>query len=57
MSVRLSTNFSINCLAANAPVPYGLIKLRHDLQPRLDRDDPTRLLSGLVAKYANLKRL
>ena len=55
LSVRLSTNLIISCVAAKSPVPPALIKLRSDLEPYLNKEDPKWLLSGLVANYANLK--
>ena len=55
LSVRLSTNLIISCVAAKSPVPPALIKLRSDLEPYLNKEDPKWLLSGLVVKYANLK--
>ena len=55
LSVRLSTNLLISCVAANTPVPPGLTKLRNDLEPFLNKDDPKWKLSGLVVKYANLQ--
>jgi hypothetical protein len=55
LSVRLSTNLLISCVAANAPVPPALIKLRSDLEPFLNRYDPKWQVSGLVVKYANLQ--
>ena len=56
LSVRLSTNLLISCVAANAPVPPALIKLRADIEPFLDRDDPKWRVSGLVVRYADLRR-
>lgn len=55
LSVRLSTNLLISCVAANAPVPPALIKLRSDLEPFLNKYDPKWQVSGLVVKYANLQ--
>ncbi len=55
LSVRLSINLLISCVAANAPVPFALIKLRSDLEPFLNKDDPKWQVSGLVVKYANLQ--
>ena len=55
LSVRLSTNLIISCVAAKSPVPPALIKLRSDLEPYLNKEDPKWLLSGLVVKYANLR--
>ena len=55
LSARLSTNLIISCVSAKTPVPPALIKLRSDLEPYLNKDDPKWLLSGLVVKYANLK--
>ncbi|KAF6232189.1 hypothetical protein HO173_009572 [Letharia columbiana] len=55
LSARLSTNLLISCVSANSPVPPALIKLRSDLEPFLNKDDPKWRLSGLVVKYANLK--
>ena len=55
LSARLSTNLLISCVSANSPVPPALVKLRADLEPFLNVDDPKWRISGLVAKYANLK--
>lgn len=55
LSVRLSTNLLISCVAANTPVPSALISLRSDLEPFMNKDNPKWLVSGLVVKYANLK--
>ena len=55
LSARLSTNLIISCVSAKTPVPPALIKLRSDLEPYLNKDDPKWLLSGLVVKYVNLK--
>lgn len=55
LSVRLSTNLLISCVAADCPVPSSLVKLRSDLEPFLNKDDPKWLVSGLVVKYANLQ--
>ena len=55
LSVRLSTNLLISCIAANTPVPSGLVKLRSDLEPFLNKDDPKWKVSGLVVKYCNLQ--
>ena len=52
---RLSINLLISCLAANAPVPFALVKLRSDLEPFLNKDDPKWQVSGLVMKYAELQ--
>ncbi len=55
LSARLSTNLLISCVAANCPVPPALVKLRADLEPFLNKDDPKWRISGLTVKYANLK--
>ena len=55
LSARLSTNLLISCVSANSPVPPALIKLRSDLEPFLNKEDPKWRISGLVVKYANLK--
>lgn len=55
LSIRLSTNLLISCIAANAPVPSTLTKLRSDLEPFLDEHDPKWQVSGLVIKYADLR--
>ena len=55
LSARLSTNLLISCVSANSPVPPALVKLRADLEPFLNIDDPKWRISGLVVKYANLK--
>lgn len=55
LSVRLSINLLISCVAATSPVPSALISLRSDLEPFIDKDNPKWLVSGLVVKYANLK--
>ena len=55
LSARLSTNLLISCVSANSPVPPALVKLRADLEPFLNIDDPKWRISGLVVRYANLK--
>ena len=55
LSARLSTNLLISCVSANSPVPPALVKLRTDLEPFLNKEDPKWQISGLVVKYANLK--
>ncbi|KIX04648.1 uncharacterized protein Z518_05518 [Rhinocladiella mackenziei CBS 650.93] len=55
LSVRLFTNMLISCVAADSPVPPALIKLRTDLEPYLDKNDPKWQVSGLVVKYADLR--
>ena len=55
LSARLSTNLLISCVSANSPVPPALVKLRSDLEPFLNKEDPKWRISGLVVKYANLK--
>ncbi len=40
LSVRLSINAVISCVAANPPVPAALTKLRSDLEPFLNKNDP-----------------
>ncbi|ETI21996.1 hypothetical protein G647_06066 [Cladophialophora carrionii CBS 160.54] len=55
LSVRLFTNMLISCVAANAPIPPALIKLRTELQAHMHRDDPKWRVSGLVMKYANFR--
>ena len=55
LSVRLSTNLLISCVAANLPVPPALAQLRSNLEPHLNKEDPKWRTSGLVAKYANLQ--
>ena len=55
LSARLSTNLLISCVSANSPVPPALVKLRADLEPFVNIDDPKWRISGLVVKYANLK--
>ena len=52
---RLSTNLLISCISANCPVPPALIKLRSDIEPFLNKEDPKWCLSGLSIKYANLR--
>lgn len=54
LSARLSTNLLISCVSANSPVPPALTKLRSDLEPFLNKEDPKWRISGLVIKYANL---
>lgn len=54
LSVRLSTNLLISCIAASAGVPPALVKLRSDLEPFLNKDDPKWRVSGLVVKYTTL---
>ena len=54
LSARLSTNLLISCVSANIPVPPALTKLRSDLEPFLNKEDPKWRISGLVVKYANL---
>ena len=55
LSIRLTTNLTISIIAAKVPVPFGLVKLRRDLQPSISQDDPKWLISGLCLKYANLR--
>ena len=55
LSARLSTNLLISCVSAKSPVPPALVKLRSDLEPFLNKDDPKWRISGLVVKYASLK--
>ena len=55
LSTRLSTNLLISCISANSPVPPALTKLRSDLEPFLNKEDPKWLISGLSIKYANLR--
>ena len=54
LSVRLSTNVLISCVSSDSPVPPALTKLRSDLEPFLNKEDPKWQVSGLVVKYANL---
>jgi len=56
LSVRLSISLLISCVAANAPVPSALVRLRSELEPFLQKDDPKWQFSGLVVKYASLRR-
>ena len=55
LSLRLSTNLLISCVAANSPVPPSLANLRSQIEPFLNKDDPKWQLSGLVHKYADLR--
>lgn len=55
LSTRLSTNLLISCISANSPVPPALTKLRSDLEPFLNKEDPKWRISGLSMKYANLR--
>ena len=55
LSARLSINLLISCISASSPVPPTLVKLRSDLEPFLNKEDPKWQLSGLSVKYANLK--
>ena len=55
LSIRLTTNLLISCLAANTPVPTSLNKLRSELEPFLNRDNPKWRVCGLVIKYVDLK--
>ena len=55
LSARLSTNLLISCVSAKCPVPPALVKLRSDLEPFLNKEDPKWRISGLVVKYANLR--
>lgn len=55
LSVRLSTNLLISCVAANSPAPSALVKLRSDIEPYLDKDDPKWRLSGIIVKYTWLE--
>lgn len=54
LSGRLSINLLISCVSANVPVPPALMKLRSDLEPFLNKEDPKWRISALVATYANL---
>ncbi|OQU98474.1 Fungal Zn2-Cys6 binuclear cluster domain-containing protein [Cladophialophora immunda] len=55
LSVRLFTNMLISCVAGDSPIPPALIKLRSDIQPHVDVNDPKWRVSGLVMKYANFR--
>ena len=55
LSARLSTSLLISCVSAKCPVPPVLVKLRSDLEPFLNKEDPKWRISGLVVEYANLK--
>ncbi|EXJ85940.1 hypothetical protein A1O1_06309 [Capronia coronata CBS 617.96] len=55
LSVRLFTNMLISCVAANAPIPPALDKLRQKLDPLLDPLDPKWRVSGLVMDYSNFR--
>ena len=55
LSARLSTSLLISCVSAKCPVPPALVKLRSDLEPFLNKEDPKWQISGLVVKYANLR--
>lgn len=54
LSVRLVTNMVISCVAANAPVPPGVLHLRRLLEPFM-QGDPKWQVTGLCAEYANLR--
>lgn len=56
LAVRLSTNLLLSCLASDAPVPSALIRLRAEIEPFLNKDDPKWQITGIVIKYANLRR-
>ncbi|KAL6719982.1 hypothetical protein ACLMJK_001903 [Lecanora helva] len=55
LSMRLSTNLIISSLAANHRVPLEVIRLRAEVEPFINADDPKWRLSGLTVKYANLR--
>ena len=55
LSVRLSINLLISCVAANAPVPSRLTQLRSEIEPFVNKYDPKWRSSGLIGKYANLR--
>ena len=55
LSTKLVTNLIVSCVSASLEVPSGLIKLRYDLEPLLDKSDPKWRLTGLVTKYANFR--
>lgn len=55
LSVRLFTNMLISCVAANAPIPPALTKLRQDIEFFLKPSDPKWQVSGLVMEYTNLR--
>ena len=55
LSLRLSTNLLISCVAAGIPAPPALIKLRYNLEHFLDKDDPKWRESWLIIKYAQLR--
>ncbi|KAI1629773.1 hypothetical protein EDD37DRAFT_67322 [Exophiala viscosa] len=54
LSVRLVTNMVISCVAADAPVPPGVIRLRRLMEPHM-LEDPKWQVTGLCAQYANLR--
>ena len=55
LSVRLTTNLLISCIAANAPVPAQLVNLRSELEQYIKKEDPKWQLTSLVVKYANIQ--
>lgn len=55
LSVRLFTNMLISCVAGDAPLPSELTKLRSQLEPYLNPQDPKWQVSVLVMKYADLR--
>lgn len=55
LSIRLAINLLISCIAAEQPVPPALAKLRSDIEPYMNKDDPKWQSSGLSVKYANLR--
>ncbi|EXJ85029.1 hypothetical protein A1O3_05704 [Capronia epimyces CBS 606.96] len=55
LSVRLFSNILISCIAADAPVPPAMYKLRQDIEPFLGTIDPKWQVSQLVMEYTTLR--
>ena len=55
LSVRLSVNLLISCVAANKRIPSALIRLRSNIEPFINKGDPKWQSSHLIGKYANLR--
>ena len=55
LSVRLSINVLVTCLATRTPLPHAVSELRSDLEPFVDIQDPKWRITNLVIKYAKLQ--
>lgn len=55
LSVRLSINVLISCVATHVPVPSTLLQLRSDLEAFVDVQDPKWRITDLFSQYSNLQ--